>query len=338
MGVVAYAFHANRRVTRNRPSDEHRFQVKYGPDDKKLHEIWQDPYGLYTTLFLGINPELGIFVGADPVLHNPTRMFMSIEFKQHRVDKILSEGWSTWERDRRSSDDPVEVLVGGGAEWLLRYIRFEREALGEDQGHRQLLAERAAESLVAATTRDQVLRTPLPSSQRLHALASEFQLSEKKIMDLIDGAPRLKMAVRGWVAEEHLLRELAQVAEVTDCEQIRKEGGADVSLRFRGRPLTIECKNVLRQTTKDGLARVDLQRTRTSKGDPCSRYYSPTDFNLVAACLHAVTLKWEFMYAPTGRLDPHKSCRGKLSNNVRVDTRWRPDAHDALVQATSIPE
>src|SRR5579885_3511580 len=68
MGVVAYAFLANSKLTKNRPDDEHRFQVKYGPDDKTLHTIWSDPFSLYTTLFVGIDPERGVFVGADPNL------------------------------------------------------------------------------------------------------------------------------------------------------------------------------------------------------------------------------------------------------------------------------
>src|SRR6188768_1632989 len=45
-GVVAYAFLANSKKTRNRPEDEHRFQIKYGSRDGKLHELWQDPFGL----------------------------------------------------------------------------------------------------------------------------------------------------------------------------------------------------------------------------------------------------------------------------------------------------
>ena len=56
-GIVAYAFLANNIVTKNRPTDEHRFQVKYGSDSKSRHELWQDEFGLYTTLFLGINPQ-----------------------------------------------------------------------------------------------------------------------------------------------------------------------------------------------------------------------------------------------------------------------------------------
>lgn len=335
LGIIAYCFYANQRITKNRPQDEHRFQVKYGSKDGKLHDLWQDPYGLYTTLFFGINLNQRFFVAADPVLHSPTRMFISIEFKQKHVSEILETGWTSWERDRRSSDDrPIEVLVGGQPESFLRYIRFEREALGEDQGHRQLLAERLGSLAIASRT--SVTRQSEPPPPRgLHDLAQEFQLSEQEVMDLIERAPRLKMAVRGWVAEEHLYRKLKTVQDVTDCERINKEGGADVALRFRGKPMTIECKNVLRRTTRDGIARIDFQRTRASKSDPCSRYYDPNDFDVVAACLHSVTEKWEFQYAMTRRLDYHHKCSGKLSNNVRVDDRWQSDAHQVLMNVVT---
>src|SRR2546428_4947630 len=114
MGIIVYAFLANSRVTRNRPADEHRFQIKYGSKDGRSHPLWQDPFGLYTTLFVGINPEQGFFVGADPVLHSPTKFFISLEFKQTHADSIVADGWHVWERDRRANDEePVEVLVGG---------------------------------------------------------------------------------------------------------------------------------------------------------------------------------------------------------------------------------
>jgi hypothetical protein len=115
MGIVAYAFLANVKETKNRPPDEHRFQLKYGSKDGLLHELWQDPYGLYTTLLVGINTEHGFFVGYDPVLHSPTLFFISLEFKQHHADQILEHGWHVWERERkkRGLGEPVEVLVGG---------------------------------------------------------------------------------------------------------------------------------------------------------------------------------------------------------------------------------
>lgn len=329
MGVVAYAFHANSELTKNRPPDEHRFQIKYGNNDKKLHPIWTDPYSLYTTLFVGIDPERKIFVGADPVLHDQTPFFISLEFKRAHVNDILARDWYSWERSHRAGDNkPVEVLVGGTAKSFLQYIRFEREAYGEDPGHRQLLAERF---LLTKGRRGLTIPTsagPVPPPDRLHALAKEFQMGESEVLDMIAKARMLKMAVRGWVAEEHLLRKLAKVRGVSGCQ--KSTVGADVQLRYRNRPLRVECKNVLRETTKSGLVRIDLQRTRTSKGDKCSRFYSPKDFEVVAGCLHAVTLKWEFKFAASSMLDPHPSCVGKLVNNVKLDERWTESAASAF--------
>lgn len=337
MGVLAYAFFANSKLTKNRPDNEHRFQVKYGPDDKRLHTLWQDPYLLYTTLFCGIDPERGVFVGADPEMHNPTRFFISIEFKDHHVESILKKRWHAWERDHRAGDDkPVEVLVGGTARSFLRYIRFEREALNEDQGHRQLLAERVPEARGPSPRSLMVADAEwAPPPGRLHALAREFEMGEAQVLDLIASARRLKMAVRGWVAEEHLVRRLKLVPGVSECERDDTEGQPDVRLRFEGgRVLTVECKNVLRQTTVANVPRLDFQRTRAAKGDPCSRYYSAEDFDVVAACLHAVTEKWEYRFALPANLDPHTKCRGKLASNVKVDERWSAVVQDVLRAAS----
>ena len=229
LGIVVYAFLANDRPTKNRPADEHRFQVKYGSKDGLLHELWQDT--LAFTLFVGIDPERKLFVGADPVLHSPTRFCISIEFKRRNVEQILEKGWSVWEREKkqRSDENPVEVLVGGRPEDFLQFVRFERAALGEDQGHRALVAERI-EGL-------SINRTPDTASGGLaaipiHALAREFELGEKEVLDLVAGARRLKMAVRGWVAEEHLLRALKSVPGVSDCVRLDEEGSPDIRLRF----------------------------------------------------------------------------------------------------------
>ncbi len=322
---------------KNRPADEHRFQVKYGLDDKKLHRIWQDPYFLYTTLFCGIDPERGIFVGVDPVIHSPTRFFISVEYKDEDVDAILRSGWHSWERDHRADDDkPVEVLVGGTAKSFLRYVRFEKDAVGEDQGHRMLLADRIdrpTPSLVVKSAGLEVVANP--RTGRIHALAQEFEMEESEVLDLIASARRLKMAVRGWVAEEHLVRRLANVPGVTECMRIDEDGGPDVNLTFEGSRLTVECKNVLRQTTAEGVARVDFQRTRASKGDPCSRYYGASEFDVLAACLHAVTEEWEFKYILTGSLEPHRKCPSKLSNNVKVDDRWTDEIAKVLRSAVT---
>ena len=145
IGIVAYAFHADRRVTKDSRSGEYRFQATYGPKHTRLREFWQDPYGLYTTLLLGISPQLGIFVGADPVAHSTMSLPPVIKFTDDQVSEIRRTGWTQWEQERHEDDDsPVDVLVGGRPESFLRYILFEREALREDQGHRHLLAEQFA--------------------------------------------------------------------------------------------------------------------------------------------------------------------------------------------------
>lgn len=338
MGVVAYAFLAKRTPTRNRPKDERSFQIKYGPDDKQLHNLWQDPLGLYTTLLIGIDPEEGFLVAADPEVHNPTRFFIRLEFKDRHAETIKANGWHVWERQSRGPRHllvserlfDVETLVGATRETFLDFIRFERAAQGLSPGDRHLLAERRE------------LFTSLPiggavataSATALHPLASEFELAPDQILELIAGARRLKMAVRGWVAEEKLREALSVMPGVTHCERLDEEGGPDLRVRWQnGPPLTVECKNVLRKTNAAGLPRIDFQRTRASKIDPCSRYYAPSDFDLVAGCLHAVTERWEFRYIRPALLEPREGCPGKLDNKVVIDSKWTTNAGAAFEMA-----
>lgn len=331
LGIVAYAFNANQRKTKNRPEDEHRFQVKYGSEHREgheLHELWQDPYELYTTLLIGINTEEGFFVGADPVLHSPTRFFISIEYKERHVQELQDTGWHAWERvkrDREGRDAPTEILVGAQPEHFLQYVRFERAAKGLAPGHRALLADKLG-NLRALRRVDATAKTPALDRDRLHALAAEFELAPDDILDLIQSAPRLKMAVRGWVAERHLLSQLQAMPALEECRPLEGEGQPDLAVRVAGAPpVLIECKNILRDTYADGSYKLDFQRTRAAKSDPCSRYYLPSEFQVAAACLHPCTEAWEFRYALTREMTEHDRCPGRLSNRVRVNESWSAD-------------
>src|SRR5689334_8750950 len=58
-GLVAYVFWANQKVTRNRPVDEHRLQIRYGDINDaawraRFHPVGFDPAGLDTTLVIGV--------------------------------------------------------------------------------------------------------------------------------------------------------------------------------------------------------------------------------------------------------------------------------------------
>ena len=335
LGFVAYAFRATRTPTKNRPEDERSFQVKYGSkssdDGGNLHDLWFDPNGMFTTIFLGIDPEDGFCVSADPIVHSPTKFFIRIEFKDQHAEETRRAGLFAWERAKRRtpSDAPrVETLVGARRDRFLDLIRFERAAVGSDPGNRLILADRwAANARVALPP-----ATPSHAIGDLeHPLLQQFAMTPSEVFDLIESSARLKMAVRGWVAEEHLHRYLCAVPGVSDCIRLEGEGQPDVRLRFRGaEPLTIECKNVSRDRYANGDPKIDFQRTRAAKGDPCSRYYSASDFDVVAACLHSVLDRWEFRFHDSRTLGPHQKCEGKLASNVRIDDSWAPSAEAVL--------
>jgi hypothetical protein len=334
MGAVAYAFLATRTPTKNRPEDERSFQIKYGSKrDNRAHRLWSDPLGLYTTLLVGIDPEEEFFVAADPAIHNPTRLFIRLEFKDEHAEQIQSRGWYAWERVKRGGHaEPIEVLVGGTKNHFLDLIRFERAAANLPPGDRQLLAEKPEVILAPPLLASGAPLTVSP--QALHPLVQEFSLSPEQIFELIANARRLKMAVRGWVAEQHLFDALRDIPGVTRCERLDTDGSPDIRLSYRGGDLlTIECKNVLRKVDQANNPRVDFQRTRASKRDPCSRYYAPSDFDIVAGCLHAVTEEWKFRYALTSQLQPHNKCKGKLASNVRIDSSWAADPTVVFNQA-----
>jgi len=320
MSVLVYAFLANAKVTRNRPSDEHRFQVKYGGDLSGVIDVATDPHGITTTIFLGIDLDRKIFIAADPLMNNPSPMSRSIEFKTENVGRVLAEGWSAWERERRDAktttrrafellpDIRTEILIGGRQSRLLDLILLERVAFGLDPGERHLIADKFRE-LPGADAATRIS----------HKLLDELQIAPEALLDLISSASRLKMAVRGWVAESHLEIHLRGIRQISECTRLQGDGRPDISLRWKGsRPILVECKNVLRTTYAGGIPKLDFQRTRASKSDPCSRYYSPDEFQVVAACLHPVTETWTFKFALTTDLPPHTSCSGRIDNNIRV--------------------
>jgi hypothetical protein len=211
---------------------------------------------------------------------------------------------------------------------LLDLILLERVARGLDPGERHLVADKFRE---------------LPRSDALrnvsHRLLEELQIAPEALLDLIASASRLKMAVRGWVAETHLEIFLKGFQEVSDCTRLQGDGKPDISLRWKGgEPLLIECKNVLRTTYAGGIPKLDFQRTRAAKSDPCSRYYSPNEFQVVAACLHPIDETWTFAFALTKELPSHSTCVGRIDNNIRVtEPSFSPQLIEVLDRCIGSP-
>lgn len=311
--LILYAFTANKYVGPGRPPDEHRFQVKYGGDLSGYHQIYIGDGATEVTLMLGVHLDEDLFIAVDPSMHEYTRFSRSVELKEQDIRIAKASGWHGWERDRSSGrrqrpaprdDFRTESILALRPENFLRYVGLERVTTGMDTGERLLFFDR--------------IMNPLSHAPEAHPLERELELSAREVLDMIGGASRLKTAVRGSTAEHHLGRYLETQTDFTRVEALDKDGQPDFSVMFKGEQYLIECKNVLRRTRASGACVVDFQKTRASKNDPCSRYYRPDQFHLLAACLHPVTERWEFRFAATNSLARHQSCEGRLAANVVV--------------------
>lgn len=333
--LVCYAFTANEYKQGGRPPDEHRFQIKYGSEFDRYHDIYLDPEGHKVTLMFGVHLEKRLFIAVDPRMHAPTWFSSSVEFKSRELQLAKKKGWHGWQRERsdarRKQPRPeenlqTETVIGFRPEQFMRYVEFERVASGLDCGERLLLSDRIEERL-----REREILVP---AQGRHPLEVQLGLPASEILDIISGAFRLAAAVRGGVAEHHLHRYLAQVPGVRNVRHIIEDGKPDFQVEYKRKPFLIECKNVLARP-QSGFPKVDFQKTRASKADPCSRYYKPTQFQVLAACLHPITKQWQFRFKRTDKLEPHPKCIGRLASNVLVKTDWPDNLRVVLDQLYS---
>lgn len=317
--LLCYAFLANKYGQQNRPDDEHRFQIKYGRDLSGYHEVFVDPKRKIVTLFLGVHLDEDVFIALDPAMHNPTRFSASSAVKSWQIEEAKRTGWSGFERERssgrRKRDMPLDnnltesVLLFNPANFL-QYVEFETLATGMDAGERHLLIDRLAAGGSA--------------TELQHPLELQFGLSASQILDVIWGAFRLKAAVKGNVAEYYLQQHLESISEIRSVRMLDEDGRPDFEIETAFGPRFVECKNVLRKEAADG-PRVDFQKTRAAKGNPCSRYYERNAFDILAACLHPVTERWEFRFRRTAAIPEHPKCAGRLSNRVVVLEDWDSD-------------
>jgi hypothetical protein len=328
VGVLAYPFRATRNVIRNRPSDEHRLQIRYGAEATWLedHPLAFDVAGVDTTVVLGVHLEAGVFIGLDPALYDPLPMGISIEFKDTEVSEILRSSWHAWERINRAgarratarSRIGLETLIGFRPDQLQRYLRLEREAttLGLDP----VLRLRAAQAVEAPTS----------STSARHSLEETFHLTSRELLEIIASRKRLQVAVRGGVAEHHLLKNLGRDRAVTSVREVDQDGPPDAEVELRGgRRLRVECKNGEENRYANGDGRVEVQKTRTSKGDPASRYYKPTQFDVLAVCLWPTEGPPKFVYRNTRDLSRHPDFPDRLGVLHRIDDSWASRLEDA---------
>ncbi|MCW2988633.1 MAG: hypothetical protein JWM24_1571 [Solirubrobacterales bacterium] len=320
-GMLLYPFTTTSKPTRNRATDEHRFQFKYGEPSRVRNEpnpLGHDPTGVEVTLVLAVDPLREVIVGLDPVVYAELPMGTSNYYRDRHFEAIEASGWFAWskekERPRSAQGDAwegMESMIGFKPNRFLDFARFEAIAtgLGLDTALRIRLAEQFATKQVER-----------------HDLERLFGINAGTILDIVEANFRLGVAVRGSVAEHHLGLLLAQEETVARFEPIDEDGKPDFRIWLHdGRELTIECKNALRETYADGEAKVETQKTRDSGS---GRKYSFDAFDIIAACMFSVSGRWMFKFKWARDLQPWKADTTRIAAIQRIDGSWTDDLAD----------
>ncbi len=331
IGVLCYPFRCNAAPIKGRPADEHRVQIRYGGERSWMneeHPLGIDVAAVDTTTVLGVHIERGLIVGLDPLRYDPLPMGISVELKEADLLHALESGWHVWERINRPGRRRGTTRVGEGLETLIaftpnrliEYIEFERRA----SGLRLDAALRFRAAQVACW--DPIL----PSGVRGRRMEEEFELSSDQILEIISSRSRLEVAVRGGVAEHHLQRHLNTDPDVSSADLIDRDGEPDFAVTLAdGLLVLVECKNISPNTYADGTPKVEVQKTRSQR-DPAGRFYLPGQFDVVAACLYAVTGRWEFRFKATAAMARHPQHPSRLAVLHRVDDTWASSLRGAL--------
>jgi len=322
-GLLLYPFTTTRRTTKKRPDAEHRFQFRFGDPTQHRQEpnpLGHDPAGVDVTLVLGVDPERNLIVGLDPLVYAELPIGISGYYRDEHEAGVVAHGWSGWAKEKEKPRGNVEggwegleSMVGLRPDRFLDYARFEAIAtgLGLDTALRLSLANQFRTGRVDR-----------------HTLERLFGIDAATILDIVEANFRLGVAVRGSVAEHHLGRLLANETSIQSAEAIDADGQPDFRLTLHdGRELTLECKNALRETYKDGAAKVETQKTRDSGA---GRKYAFDAFDLLAACMFSVTGRWTFRFKWSRELIPWKQDPTRIGAIQRIDNSWASSLSDLL--------
>ncbi|MBI5160193.1 MAG: hypothetical protein HY996_02060 [Micrococcales bacterium] len=323
IGMLVYPFRVTRNSIKNRPDNEVRGQLRYGAEEswKREHPVGRDVAGVDVTMILGVDLADGVVLGLDANLWDPLPMGISFYAKDAEIQRAKASGWHVWEKTNRSgtkrseprSPTSLETVVAITPDRLIDYARLERRATS-------LRLDPPLRYSAAVALADKTAVDELP---RRHVLEEQFALTSEQILDIIGGRNRLSVAVRGGVAEYHLEHLLETLPDISAVERLDVDAMHDFNVTLSdGRLMRVECKNASPKTSANGRFKVEVQKTRASKGDPASRFYPVDGFDVVAACLFSPTGRWKFRYGLTSRMARHKDFPDRLAPIQTVTDDW----------------
>ncbi|MFB8892641.1 hypothetical protein [Microbacterium plantarum] len=323
IGMLIYPFRITHNTITNRPDDEVRGQLRYGSEAswKREHPVGRDIAGVDVTMILGIDLTAGVLLGLDANLWDPLPMGISFYAKTAEIEQAREHGWHVWEKVNRGgnkraearSPTHLETVVAFAPDRLIDYARLERRATA-------LRLDPPLRFSAAAAMADHA--SP-DEPQRRHVLEEQFALTSEQILDIIGGRNRLSVAVRGGVAEYHLEQQLTGAPGIASVQRLDVDAMHDFNLTLDdGTFFRVECKNASPKTSAGGAFKVEVQKTRASKGDPASRFYAADGFDVVAACLFSPTGRWEFRFGRTADMARHKSFPDRLAPVQSITDDW----------------
>lgn len=164
-----------------------------------------------------------------------------------------------------------------------------------------------------------------------HVLEVEYGLTKDELLDAINRRFRAKVTLEGAVAEVHLgkhIQHLVDMGVIARFEAHDRDNYPDYSIYLPNNPdkaLRVECKNIrnadeaYRKGGEIVAYKVETQKTRASKGDKSSRFYSFGQFEILAVCLGKKTHDWtQFMFIESKRLAKHSEYKKKMAVMQRV--------------------
>jgi len=173
-----------------------------------------------------------------------------------------------------------------------------------------------------------------------HSLLDEWKVISEDVVEAVDHGFRAKVDVKGKLAELMLHKELIRLKEaklLQSVEWLDEDDKPDFVVRFRGKELTIQCKNVrspVKNKRPGESIRIELQKTRNAKDGTNTRGYKNDQFDVLSACLFNQTGKWEFLHIAINKLAtrPDDPALLKIMQQVppKAEASWRESVMEAI--------